>query len=134
MSNVVNRTTLKYLKSVHTPDFPDPPWVRDPDVSALDGTVDNKYWKMNGNLVVEMSQAEKDVVDANELLAAKTKRKDDVTTDTAYQRQIAAVAALSSAEITTSDTSEKALVDALPRPSDADAYTDSRLPPPRSGT
>lgn len=35
-----------------------------PDVSAVEGTVPLKYWKWNGSAVVEMSQAEKDTVDA----------------------------------------------------------------------
>lgn len=63
MSDVVNKTTLQYLKSVNTPDYPTEDWLINPDLSAL-SAVPQMYWKVSGELVLEMTQAEKDVVDA----------------------------------------------------------------------
>lgn len=73
MSNVINRTTLQYLTKVNTPDYPTEDWIINPDLSAL-GSVDSKYWKIDGDSVIEMSQAEKDVADAADLPALKTAR------------------------------------------------------------
>ena len=44
MANVINTTTLQFLRSVNSPDYPAPTWKRNPDMSAVDG-VDRKYWK-----------------------------------------------------------------------------------------
>ncbi len=63
MSDVVNRTTLEYRRSVNTPDFPSADWIINPDLSAI-LTVPQKHRKINGDLVVEMTQSEKDAVDA----------------------------------------------------------------------
>lgn len=62
MSDVVNRTTCEYLKSVNTPDYPVEDWIINPDLSALE-EVPQKYWKIDGDNVLEMTQAEKDAVD-----------------------------------------------------------------------
>lgn len=69
MSDVVNRTTGQYLKSVNTPDYPEADWIINPDLSAL-GRVPQIYWKVSGDSVIEMTQAEKDTVDS----AARTAR------------------------------------------------------------
>lgn len=63
MANVVNRTTVEYIKSVNTPDYSPAEWIINPDLSALDD-VPHRYWKVVGDDVVEMDQAEKDAVDA----------------------------------------------------------------------
>ena len=63
MANVLNRTTLAYLLSVNTPDYPTESWVINPDMSAV-SAVAAKYWKLTGDVVSEMSQGEKDTVDA----------------------------------------------------------------------
>lgn len=65
MASVLNRTTKQYLRSVNTPDYPTAEWIINPDVSALAG-VPVKYWKVSGDSVTEMTQAEKDAVDAAE--------------------------------------------------------------------
>jgi len=44
-------------------------WIENPDVSNVVG-VPVKYWKMSGDIPFEMTQAEKDAVDAAEVLAA----------------------------------------------------------------
>lgn len=71
MSNALNRVSLQLKSSVNTPDFPADEWVINPDMSAVEG-VDNKYWKLNGDIVSEMNPAEKDAVD----LAASETAKD----------------------------------------------------------
>lgn len=63
MANVLNRTSLEYLQSVNDPDYPDPPWLHNPDMTAV-ATVPSRYWKLTGDAVEEMTQAEKDAVDA----------------------------------------------------------------------
>ncbi len=70
MSDVVHRTTLEYRVSVHTPDFPSGTWVINPDLSLLVGLIERKYWKVVGDDVLEMTQPEKDAVDAAEAQAA----------------------------------------------------------------
>ena len=67
MANVIKRTasangTYECQKSVNTPDYPTGTWLINPDVSAL-SAVPEKYWKVVGETVVEMSSAEKAVVD-----------------------------------------------------------------------
>jgi len=66
MAHVVHRTTVEYKASVHTPDYPSATWIIDPDLSALVG-VATKYWKVSGESVLEMTQAEKDVVNADNI-------------------------------------------------------------------
>ena len=68
MANVVHRTTKEYRRSVNTPDFDSGTWIINPDMTALVG-VPNKYWNISGDLVTEMSQNEKDTLDAAEAVA-----------------------------------------------------------------
>jgi hypothetical protein len=68
MANVIHRTTLDFRISVNTPDFPEPTWKHNPDMSAV-LSVPQRYWKAppDWNVAnagpVEMTQAEKDAVD-----------------------------------------------------------------------
>lgn len=62
MANVINRTTLEYLVSVNTPDYPEEEWIINPDLSMVQG-VPRKYWKLDVDSVVPMSQEEKDAYD-----------------------------------------------------------------------
>ena len=71
MSNVLDRRTLQYLISVHTPNYSVQDYVINPDMSAVIKTP-SKYWKLRGDIVSVMSQAEKDVVDANTLPPSKS--------------------------------------------------------------
>jgi hypothetical protein len=77
MSNVVKYETATgnvkdYLLSVNTPDYesPQPPYsfLISPDVSAL-ASVPLKYWKVSGEVVVEMTAGEKAAIDLAEDLA-----------------------------------------------------------------
>ena len=82
MANVINRTTLEQKFSVNTPDYPVDIWIINPDMSNVVG-VPKKYWKIEGDLVLEMNQAEKDAVDAAHLGQHKLERyiAIDVRTD-----------------------------------------------------
>ena len=62
MANVLNRTTKQYIRSVNTPDYPTEDWIINPDLTAVAG-VANKYWKITGDVVSEMTSAEKDTSD-----------------------------------------------------------------------
>lgn len=44
MANVIHRTTLQFLRSVNEPDYPEPTWKHNPDMSAVAGVAE-KYWK-----------------------------------------------------------------------------------------
>lgn len=67
MANVINRTTLVYLTSVNDPEYLDPPWLfvapGSPNEAVI-AAVPTQYRKIAGDVVSEMSQAEKDAVDA----------------------------------------------------------------------
>lgn len=67
MPDYLHRTTKQYLQSISPNDLPEleANYIYMPDLSAVEG-VPNKYWKITGDVVSEMSQAEKDVVDAQE--------------------------------------------------------------------
>lgn len=89
MANVVNKTTTQYITSVHTPDYDSADWLINPDLSGVSG-VDQKYWKVSGSppAVVEMSQAEKDVVDKVYKEEDFSSSEDEsTTTDTEYQQK-----------------------------------------------
>lgn len=74
MANVLNRTTLDYRRSVHTPDFDPAEWVIHPDMSAVEG-VDRKYWKLDGERPVPMTADEQAAVDAAQAAAELTARR-----------------------------------------------------------
>ena len=64
--------TPEYLTSVNEPPYVgDPDVLIDPDITAVIG-VPVKYWKRVNDTIVEMSQAEKDAVDAAIALISKT--------------------------------------------------------------
>lgn len=78
MSNVIHRTTLEYRHSANEPDFLEPTWKWDPNMSAVAG-VPQKYWKApaDWNAIgagpVEMTAVEKAAVD-NALLSSARDR------------------------------------------------------------
>ncbi len=63
MANVLNRTSLQFLASVNTPSYPVADWVINPDMSPV-ASVRREYWVLTGDVLSEMDQAAKDVVDA----------------------------------------------------------------------
>jgi hypothetical protein len=62
MANVLNRTTLEYLQSVNTPDFPEQDWIINPDLSSVEG-VSSRYWKIDGDSVIPMTAEEQAAFD-----------------------------------------------------------------------
>jgi len=72
MPNYVHRTTKQYLQSWSPNDLPEPlaNYIENPDLSAVVG-VPSRYWVITGDVITEMSQAEKDAVDAALLQAAR---------------------------------------------------------------
>jgi len=58
MADVIHRTTLKYLRSVHTPNYSPADWIINPDMSAVQG-VDPKFWEIVGNSVKVMDEPTK---------------------------------------------------------------------------
>jgi hypothetical protein len=69
MADVIHRTTLEFLRSRNEPEYPEPVWKHNPDMTAVAG-VPPKYWKAPADWApagagpVEMTQPEKDAVDA----------------------------------------------------------------------
>ncbi|MHA2172822.1 MAG: hypothetical protein ACXAB7_23395 [Candidatus Kariarchaeaceae archaeon] len=72
MGNFVHRTTRQYLQSFSPNDLPEPiaNYIVDPDLSAVQG-VPWIYWVITGDVISEMSQGEKDIVDAQILSDAR---------------------------------------------------------------
>lgn len=72
MGDYLHRTTKQYLQSWSPNDLPEPlaNYIEDPDLSAVVG-VPPKYWVITGDVITEMSQGEKDAVDAALLSAAR---------------------------------------------------------------
>lgn len=56
MSNVLNRSTKQYLRSVNTPDYPASEWIHNP---VLPAGVASKFLVIEGDTVREMTAAEK---------------------------------------------------------------------------
>jgi len=73
MANVLEKSTMRYMKSVNTTDYMTPAYLINPDLSAVDG-VSAKYWKLDGDSVLEMDAAEKQAVDDAEAAAAAVQK------------------------------------------------------------
>jgi hypothetical protein len=67
----VNRKTLEYKKSVHTPDYPEIEWIINPSVPSCP----RAYWKVSadGKGVEEMSKSEKSSVDSAPVVLVDTR-------------------------------------------------------------
>ena len=65
MVDVIRVIDLRYLSSVNTPDYPEPAWKHQPDMSAVAG-VANRYWIWDAvaERPIPMDQAAQDAVDA----------------------------------------------------------------------
>jgi len=70
MPDYLHRSTLRHLRSVAEADLPEPliNYIEYPDLSAVAG-VPVKYWAVTDDVISEMSQIEKDVVDVAEVQA-----------------------------------------------------------------
>lgn len=91
MADVLNRTTVQLLLSVNTPDYPVIDWIHNPDLTDVEG-VPQKFWKIEGDIVTEMSPAEKTIVqnqlDADQLEQEKIDATDEDNTGDANSRRI----------------------------------------------
>jgi len=72
MGSFLHRTTKQYLQSADPNELPEDlsNYISAPDLSAVAG-VPVKYWLIVGDVVSEMTQAEKDAVDAALLSASR---------------------------------------------------------------
>ena len=77
MANVIHRGTLQYRRSVNTPDFPPTEWIVNPDLSQVE-KVPRKYWRIDGERVVEMSENQKAAVDGAELEQLKADKLEEL--------------------------------------------------------
>jgi len=68
MGDYLHRTTKQYLQSVSPNSLAEPlaNYIEDPNLSAVVG-VPSRYWIITGDIVTEMSQGQKDAVDAASL-------------------------------------------------------------------
>lgn len=62
MSVAVHRRTKRLVPSGNTPDFPIVDWIINPDLSAVVGW-ESRYWTIDGDKVLLMSDAERAAVD-----------------------------------------------------------------------
>lgn len=82
--NAIHRTTLEFRRSVNEPDFPEPTWKWNPDMSGVAG-VAAQYWKAPadwnapGAGPLEMTQGEKDAVDAAAAAALVTNNREEAS-------------------------------------------------------
>lgn len=65
MGDWVHRTTKSYLQSIPENELPEPAanYIFMPNMSAVVG-IPSIYWIITGDVITEMNQAEKDIVDA----------------------------------------------------------------------
>lgn len=72
MGDYVHRTTKSYLRSVSPNALPEPlaNYIEEPDLSNVVG-IPSMYWIIDGDTISEMSQGEKDAVDAAIISASR---------------------------------------------------------------
>lgn len=79
-NNVLNRTDLRYIADVPSLDpYPVEDWVHNPDMSGVDMNW-RRYWKLNGDVVSEMTNVEKEAHDADDIdaiVSAKVNQLDE---------------------------------------------------------
>jgi len=63
MATVLEKSTMRVLESVNTPDFPEKDFLINPDLSAVSG-VPSKYWTIKDERVVSLSTEEQTAKDA----------------------------------------------------------------------
>ena len=75
MGNFLHRTKKRYLSSTSPNELPEDisNYIEQPDLSAVEG-VPTKYWVITGDIVSEMSSAEKAIVDQALLDIARDSR------------------------------------------------------------
>ncbi len=89
MSNWIHKTTKRVLNSVATADLPEAVgnYIEDPDLSSVTGQP-SIYWKITGNVISLMSQAEQDAVDAAALIVNRDNKITEIDDLEGSLRQI----------------------------------------------
>lgn len=82
MSNVLNKQTFEYRKSVNTVQYMDGSWLINPDLTDVE-YVPVKYWKIDGETIVEMSQEEKNIINNSEVEILRNTLIDQIDDKTA---------------------------------------------------
>lgn len=77
MYYAINKTTLEYFSGINPNDYNLNDWVVTDDVSEIQ-TIPHEYWKVSDDIIVEMNQAEKDIVDADNLSNLKLARYNEI--------------------------------------------------------
>ncbi len=90
MSDVLNRTTGQFLKSVHTPDFDVADWIINPDLTAVAGQP-SKYWLIAGDVVSLASAGEQTTIDSDLAAATDLASKDSAKTAVDVERVVRAL-------------------------------------------
>lgn len=72
MARVLHKTTLQYLPVAHTPNYQDGNWLINPVLPECE----QKYWKINGDQVIEMTATEKNEVDVENAEQAEEAQKE----------------------------------------------------------
>lgn len=65
MATVIHRVSKKLIESAHTPDYENGEWIVKPDLSLVTGCP-QKYWKIENDSVLPMTEEERAAVDALE--------------------------------------------------------------------
>lgn len=75
MNTAIHRTTYKYYSGMPANTLDTSVWLLNPDISSL-SNVPQKYWKVDGDSVVEMTATEKNLKD--QLIAATNASQDSI--------------------------------------------------------
>lgn len=91
MSDFLSRTApYQYRRSVNDPYYPVEDWIKNPDMSAVDGWA-AKYWTVSGDTVSLLDQASRDAIDAVEASAQKDATADQTESVGTWERAFAEV-------------------------------------------
>jgi len=82
-SNVIEKKTMRYLKSVHTPRYKNENYIINPVLPKCD----KKYWVIKDNQVVEMTEAEKAIKDTELATALDVKNQAIQVANEAKERE-----------------------------------------------
>jgi len=100
MANVINRTTKQYLISINTTSYSVNDWIINPIVP----NVAQKYWKISGDTVLEMTQSEKDQVDSDLQAIKDTNTADGAKTYCEYRTPLSSTDSGTKGQICVDDT------------------------------
>ena len=82
-SNVIEKKTMRYLKSVHTPLYDNENYIINPVLPKCD----KKYWVIKENQVVEMTEAEKAIKNTELAIALDVKNQAIQVANEAKERE-----------------------------------------------